>query len=190
MPGRITRRSAIELIGAGGFAGTMLGAGSSPAAAAPADPAGTMGAAPSSAPEPPAPAPEPAQIPAALRPGAQFGRWTIATVRPVERGVLHLDVRDRQGHEFSLELMARDPSPASRPPAEIGALAIYVCNGGDGWLPTVEEQGLAAMTLARLLDKHEQTGPIAGLLTHAQRVVAHGDILSAAFIPLPDRSPG
>jgi hypothetical protein len=57
-----------------------------------------------------------------------------------------------------------------------------VCNGGDGWHPTIEEQGLAAMTLASLLEKHGQTGPIEGLLTHADRVVAHGDVLHADFI--------
>jgi hypothetical protein len=117
-----------------------------------------------------------------LRAGARFGRWAIAAVHPVERGALRVDVRESDGHEFALEILARDASPVSRPPAEVGALAIYVCNGGDGWLSTVEEQGLAAMTLAALLDKHGQTGPIDGLLTHGERVVAHGDILRASFI--------
>jgi len=164
MLGKITRRSAMELLGAGSFAGAMLTAGGAQAAEAGAESVS-------------------GRVPAALEPGAAFGRWTIAAVRPVAHGVLHLDVNDRQGHEFALEILARDLSPASRPPAEVGGLAIYVCNGGDGWLPTAEEQGLAAMTLARLLDKHGQTGPIAGLLTHAQRVVAHGDVLSATFTP-------
>ena len=175
MPGRITRRSAIELLGAGGLAGAMFTTGSKPMGATVPQSAATTGATASS---PSAGA----GVPTALQPGAEFGRWTIAAVHPVERGVLHVDVREKQGHEFALEVLARDPSPASRPPAEVGALAIYVCNGGDGWLPTVEEQGLAAMTLARLLDKHDQTGAIEGLLTHAQRVVAHGDVLSASFI--------
>ncbi len=103
-------------------------------------------------------------------------------MHPVERGRLRVDVREADGHEFALDILARDPGTAARPPAEVGALAIYVCNGGDGWLPTAEEQGLAAMTLAQLLDKHGQTGAIAGLLTHGARVVAHGDILSADFI--------
>jgi hypothetical protein len=64
----------------------------------------------------------------------------------------------------------------------VGALAVFVPNGGNGWMPTVEEQGLAAMTLAALLEKHGQTGPIEGLLTFAERVAAHGDVLSADFI--------
>ncbi len=125
---------------------------------------------------------EPASVQEVLQAGARFGRWTIARVAPVERGALRVDVREADGHEFALEILARDPAPPSRPPAEVGELAVYVCNGGDGWLPTVEEQGLAAMTLAALLEKHGQTGPLEGLLTHAERVVAHGDVLHASFI--------
>jgi hypothetical protein len=183
MPGRMTRRSAMELLGAGAL---VIDGGSRPAGLdGGSRPAGLDGGSrpqtPGQSGPPQTPGAEAVQVPAALRVGAAFGRWTIAAVHPIERGVLRVDVHDRQGHEFALELMARDPSAGSRPPAEVGALAIYVCNGGDGWLPTVEEQGLAAMTLARLLEKHDQTGPIAGLLTHGQRVVAHADVLHAAF---------
>ena len=91
-------------------------------------------------------------------------------------GALRVDVREDDGHVFAVEILARDAA-ASRPPAEVGELAIYVCNGGDGWAPTVEEQGLAAMTLAKLLEQHGETGRIEGLLTHAERVVAHRDVL-------------
>jgi len=159
MPGRITRRSAMGILGAGGLAGALVARAEGEVA-----PAG------------------PASLQEVLHPGARFGRWTIARVAPVERGVLRVDVREADGHEFALEILARDPAPPSRPPAEVGELAVYVCNGGDGWLPTVEEQGLAAMTLAALLEKHGQTGPVEGLLTHAERVVAHGDVLHASFI--------
>ena len=162
MSGRITRRSAMGLLGVGGLAGAF------------ATTQGNVGERAST--------PLSGSVPAALRAGARFGRWVIAAVHPVERGALQVDVRESDGHEFALEILARDASSVSRPPAEVGALAIYVCNGGDGWLSTVEEQGLAAMTLAALLDKHGQTGPIAGLLTHGERVVAHGDVLRASFI--------
>jgi hypothetical protein len=153
MPGRITRRSAMGLLGAGGLAGAL-----------------------------PCVSDVPSQEREVLRAGTGFGRWTIAAVHPVERGALRVDVRGRSGEQFALEILARDPSPSSHPPAEVGALAIYVCNGGDGWLPTTEEQGLAAMTLAALLEKHGKAGPIEGLLTHGERVVAHGDVLHAEFI--------
>jgi hypothetical protein len=160
MPSRITRRSAIGFLGVGGLAGALSELPASRPATAPTAAAGSM--------------------PEALRAGTRFGRWEIATVHPVVRGALRVDVHGRDGHAFALEILARDPSPA-RPPAEVGELAIYVTNGGDGWLPTVEEQGLAAMGLARLLETRGQTGAIDGLLTHGERVIAHGDVLSAAF---------
>ena len=157
MPGRMTRRSAVGLLGAGGLAGALVsGAVKQQVAAGPAS-----------------------LVPEALHAGARFGRWTVASVHPIERGALRVDVRDAGGNAFALEILARDPAPLSRPPAEVGQLAVYVCNGGDGWLPTVEEQGLAAMTLAALLEKHGQTGAIAGLLTHQDRLVVHGDSLRA-----------
>ena len=176
MAGTITRRSAVGLLGAAGFASALVSRASSvplPEGEVAATNAEGQGLASGS------------QIPAALQAGAPFGRWTVVEAHPVERGVLRVDVRpsnESADHVFSLEILARDPAPPSRPPAEVGALAIFVCNGGDGWLPTVEEQGLAAMTLASLLEKHGQTGPIEGLLTHADRVVAHGDVLHASFI--------
>ncbi len=152
MPGTISRRSAMGLLGAGGLAGALVGGARGEDAAA--------------------------GVPALLREGAAFGRWSIARVHPVDRGGLRVDVRERDGKVFALEILARDPSPiVAQPPALTKDLAIYVCNGGDGALPTVEEQGLAAMTLAHLLETRGQGGPIAGLMTHADRLVAHGDSL-------------
>ena len=46
-------------------------------------------------------------------------------------------------------------------------------NGGDGWLPTKEEQGLAAMTLAQVLESNGKGARVAGLLTHSERVSEH-----------------
>jgi hypothetical protein len=152
MPGTISRRSAIGLLGAGGLAGALVSGGSGEEAAA-------------SAPE-------------LLREGAVFGRWSIARVHSIARGALRVDVRERDGKVFALEILARDTSPiVAQPPALTKELAIYVCNGGDGSLPTVEEQGLAAMTLAHVLETRGQGGHIEGLLTHADRLVAHGDSL-------------
>jgi hypothetical protein len=172
MPSRMTRRSAVGLLGAGGLAGAIASAGAS-----------QWGLGSQAAPGVKAPTLAAGAVPEALQVGARFGRWTITKVHAVVRGALQVDVRDKEGKEFSLEILARDAAPpAARPPAEIGALAVYVCNGGDGWSATVEEQGLAAMGLARLLELRGQTGAIQGLLTHGDRVVAHGDVLSASFI--------
>jgi hypothetical protein len=110
-----------------------------------------------------------------LKVGSRFARWTVAAIHPVEHGALTVAVRTDDGHEFSLEVLARDPSPlAPRAPANVGELAIHVCNSGDGWLPTMEEQGLAAMTLAQILETNGKGAPVEGLLTHADRMARFG----------------
>lgn len=115
---------------------------------------------------------------APLKVGSRFARWTVAAIHPVEHGALTVAVRADDGHEFSLEVLARDSSPlAPRPPASVGELSIYVCNSGDGWMPTAEEQGLAAMTLAQILDTNGKGAPFHGLLTHADRMARFGGSL-------------
>jgi hypothetical protein len=110
-----------------------------------------------------------------LKVGSRFARWTVAAIHPVEHGALTVAVRTDDGHEFSLEVLARDPSPlAPRAPANVGELAIHVCNSGDGWLQTMEEQGLAAMTLAQILETNGKGAPVEGLLTHADRMARFG----------------
>jgi len=153
MPGRITRRGAMGLLGATGLAGALISSGRNSQAT-------------------------PVSVPELLRDGVRYGRWTIARVHPLDRGSLRVDVRERDGKVFGLEILARDPSPVvKQPPALTRDLSIYVLNGGDGSLPTVEEQGLAAMTLAHALDTRGQGGRIAGLMTHAERIAAHHDAL-------------
>jgi len=106
--------------------------------------------------------------------GARFGRWTVSAVHPIADGTLPIGVRDADQHELVLEVLARDSSLlAPKPPAATEGLAIFVRNGGDGWLPTAEEQGLAAMGLADLLTTSGRGGAIAGLLTHGDRLLAH-----------------
>jgi hypothetical protein len=164
MPGQMTRRSAVGLLGAGGLAGTL--ATGLPSAAEASEAAKTASGASGEG----------------LSAGTRFGRWTIVRVHPMARGTVRVDVRGNDGQVFALEILARDAF-ASRPPAEVGALAIHVCNGGDGWAATHEEHGLAAMALAKLLEQHGLTGPIEGLLSHGERVVTHSEVLHAEFIP-------
>jgi len=103
--------------------------------------------------------------------GARFARWTVAAIHPVEDGAISVVIRAQDGHEFSLDIVARDASPfAARPPAAVGALAIHVCNSGDGWSPTTEEQGLAAMTLAQVIEANGKGEAASGLLTQADRL--------------------
>jgi hypothetical protein len=110
--------------------------------------------------------------------GSRFGRWKVVAIHPVEDGALRVDVSGEDDHVFVVEILARDTSPmAPQPPAVTEGLALYVRNGGDGWLPTAEEQGLAAMTLAHALTSSGKGGAIPGLLTHGERVIAHGPTL-------------
>jgi hypothetical protein len=162
MTAKISRRAAVGLLGASAAAGTWVADKVNEAATASAD-AAFAGEA------------------SALRVGERFGRWTVRSVSGVRDGALSVGVAGADGHAFVLEILARDASPlAPRPPASTDALAIFVRNGGDGWSPTIEDQGLAAMTLASALTARGLGGPVAGLLTHAERVARHRDTLIGA----------
>jgi hypothetical protein len=125
-----------------------------------------------------------AALVAPLKPGSRLARWTMVDVKPVELGAVVVTLRGDDGHDFRVEIMARDTSPvAARPPAQTDRFAMHVCNGGDGWLPTVEEQGLAAMALAQIVASNERTAVVDGLLTHAERIARHRDALLASNAP-------
>jgi len=113
-----------------------------------------------------------------LAAGSRLARWTIVQIDPVVHGCVSVKVRTDDGHTFDLELLARDHNAlAQRPPAETERHAIFVVNGGNGWAPTQEEQGLAAMTLAQIVAKNEREVRLSGLLTHAERIEHHGHAL-------------
>lgn len=166
MAGKISRRSAVGVMGVGSLAGMLVSRLESAPARAQATSGTDLG---------------PIQV------GALFGRWTVTAVHPIEDGALRIGCKGADDREFVLEVLARDASPlAPRPPATTAGLAVYVSNGGDGWLPTEEEQGLAAMTLAHVLTTTGRGGAIDALLTQADRVVSHRATLLGGQ-PSPDR---
>lgn len=117
---------------------------------------------------------------APLRPGSTLARWSVLAVHPLRQGAMMVELRGASDRSFWLEILARDRSPlASRPPAETAHFAVHVVNGGDGYCPTVEEQGLAAMTLAGIIAVNESATETAGFLTHAERIARHGETLLA-----------
>lgn len=117
---------------------------------------------------------------APLGEGSRIARWTIRRVEPLARGAVTVTVAGEDGRDFRLEILARDPSPlAPRPPGLTERFAVHVCNGGDGWLPTCEEQGLAAMALAQVIARNEAGIEPAGFLTYADRLEQH----RAALVP-------
>jgi hypothetical protein len=115
---------------------------------------------------------------APLAVGAQFARWTIVQIDPVVDGAMRIKVRSGENDVFHLELMARDDSAlAQKPPAQTAKFAVFVANGGDGWSATDEDHGLAAMTLASIIEKNEAAVTLPGLLTHSQRLQSHAGSL-------------
>jgi len=119
-----------------------------------------------------------AQLLRPLEAGSRFAKWTVAQIDPLVDGAVSVKIRSDEQHTFDLEIMARDTSAlAQKPPAQTAKFAIFVVNGGNGWSPTREEQGLAAMTLAKIVEKNEHAVELSGLLTHAERLRRHADAL-------------
>ncbi len=113
-----------------------------------------------------------------LRPGALLVRWTVVAIEPPTRGAVGVVLKDMEGHVFRIEILARDRGAlAARPPAETEHFAVFVENGGDGWSPTIEEQGIAAMAVAQLLRRNEAASLAAGFLTHSERIARHAGAL-------------
>jgi hypothetical protein len=111
---------------------------------------------------------------APLAEGARLLSWEIVAIEPLTMGAVRVQLRGESGVAFGIEVLARDGSAfAQRPPAETEQFAIYVNNGGDGRMPTVEEQGLAAMALSQIVARNELHVSTEGFLTHRDRIAEH-----------------
>jgi hypothetical protein len=110
-----------------------------------------------------------------LRKGDRIDRWTVSRLEERCNAVavmLRMDV----GMELQVDVLARDPSGRSpQPIAETASYALYLSNRGDGATPTDNEQGLAAMALARAIDAAASLSGSAPLrlATFAERTSAH-----------------
>jgi hypothetical protein len=121
---------------------------------------------------------------APLAAGKPFARWTVVSIDPIANGSVRVKVKTADEHVFDIEVLARDAaSHAQRPPAETERHAVFVVNGGDGWTPTHEEAGLAAMTLAQVIERNEGTVRLSGFLTHAARIEHHQEALLVDLAP-------
>lgn len=131
----------------------------------------------------------PAELIAPLGAGSKLARWTIVAVQPLLHGALTVVVQGEGEHTFAIEVLARDSGPlAIKPPAETEHFAVHVRNGGDGWQPTVEDQGLAAMTLAQIILRNEGRVGVSGFLTHAERYARHAELRSHQAATEPRRT--
>lgn len=92
-----------------------------------------------------------------LKEGSRVGPWVVDHVGPMARGGRVLLLRgESDGAEgrFELEVLLGDPNGPT-PPGRSGHFAVFVRNSGNGSTATVEDHGLAAMTLASHLAAHE-----------------------------------
>ncbi len=160
MPGRtVSRRMVVGLLGSGVALAPAVGQALAREASAPGHPSDVGRA-----------------LLAPLGPGEKIGRFTVEEIRPLAEGAVTVSVSGEDGAAFQLEILARDASPlAPRAPGETSRFAVYVRNGGDGFAPTNEEQGLAAMALAAIVKRNEASVSegAAGFLTHEQRFSQH-----------------
>ncbi len=104
----------------------------------------------------PAAAPEPAGDALGLVPGLAVGRCSVVRCGPLRAGSLPVELRDPGGRVFAVDLLRHDA--ATPGVARARSIGVYLRNGGRGSAATVEEHGLGAMALARLLAKREAAG--------------------------------
>jgi hypothetical protein len=142
--------------------------------------------------------PREASLLAPLAAGSRILSWSVVAIEPLTMGAVRVQLEGESGVAFAVEVLARDGSPlAARPPARTENFALYVSNGGDGRMPTAEEQGLAAMALAQIVARNEAHVSSEGFLTQGERLDAHpvallrhvdGSTLSGPFDPATARA--
>jgi hypothetical protein len=116
-----------------------------------------------------------------LKPGSALGPWTVLKIGPRQHGAIEVELRSQDGSSFVLEILALDRSPsAAAPPGQTKHLAVHVRNRGDGASPTDENHGISAMALAEVIAANESAESAVGLLTLAERLEKHADILFSA----------
>jgi hypothetical protein len=91
-----------------------------------------------------------------VAPGARFGACTVDGVTKTHDGAIAVRMLDSDARVFHLELMAHDDGAPGV--ARAGELGVYVYNHGNGSKATNEEQGVAAMELARHLRERQAAG--------------------------------
>jgi hypothetical protein len=103
-----------------------------------------------------------------LRAGAQLDRWSIVDVERVAAGGIVVTMATQTGERFQVDVLKRDD--AALGVAQTRSLSLYLVNGGDGRLASVEEHGLGAMALGAWLDARETSGAeVPQLLTLRER---------------------
>jgi hypothetical protein len=95
---------------------------------------------------------------AGVRAGARFRTCEVVSVTRTEDGAVAVQLADAGGERFEVELLGRDALTPGV--AHAGPLGVYMNNRGRGTKATVEEHGLAAMTLAARLAQRAAAGAV------------------------------
>lgn len=103
------------------------------------------------------------------------GEWRVEQVMPLVAGAVPVLLRAPTGQRMQVDLMRAEAS-GPRAVAQVGELALYVANGGEGERPSASLEAQGAQVLAGLLSRltAERGAPrIAGLLTLSERLASH-----------------
>ena len=122
----------------------------------------------------PAPVVSLTSLVAPLAAGSQLGAWRVVGIVGARAGAVTVGLETASATRFFLDVCLRDDSGPT-PPARTSRCDVFVANEGNGGLPTVEEQGLAAMAVAEVVRANENGCDLSGLMTHRARLAAFGD---------------
>jgi hypothetical protein len=162
----VSRRVAIGTLAGGGATALLVASMDSPVSTGSPDEGGALAA--------PAETVRERHLLSPLAQGSRLLSWEVEAIEPLAMGAVRVRLHGENGVAFGVEVLAREASPiAARPPAETARFALYVNNGGDGRMPTVEDQGLAAMALAQIVARNEAHVSTEGFLTHGERIAEH-----------------
>ena len=121
--------------------------------------------------------PEPTRGPLAalVGPIGPQGTWRVEQVLPVVAGAIPVLLRTPDGGKFQVDVL-RSEAGGPRAVAQVGPLALFIANGGDGATPSggAEARG-ARLLAARIEHMAGETGwpEVHGLMTLSERLAAH-----------------
>jgi hypothetical protein len=120
------------------------------------------------------PAPSGVSLVAPLALGSQLGAWRVVGIVGARAGAVTIGLESDATKRFFLDVCLRDDNGPT-PPARTTRCDIFVANEGNGAVPTVEDQGLAALAVAELVRANENGCDLSGLMTQRARLAAFGD---------------
>ncbi len=149
--GKISRRGAVGVLGAGAAATLVLTRGAQASAAPGAGSSARAAGGPAASRGQASPL---RRLLAPLNEGEVLDRWRLVALRETPGEAAAVVLEDAEGRRFQVDICAASAG-APRGPAETERFSLYLANGGDGALASLEDHGLAAMALAEIVRTNE-----------------------------------